>query len=50
MAYVPVLAGKRDDLLETAEARWAAVRAARPDLEPAVLLQTRLLTLQAPSR
>lgn len=45
MAYVPVLAGTREELLETAEARWAAVRAARPDLEPAVALQERLLAL-----
>ena len=47
MAYVPVLAGKREDLLETAEARWTGVRAARPDLAPAVALQRSLLTLVA---
>ena len=43
MAYVPVLAGKRDDLLETAGRRWAALVVARPDLGPAVALQRRFL-------
>lgn len=43
--YVPILGGKRADLLETAERRWAAIRAARPDLEPALDLQRQLLTL-----
>lgn len=45
MAYVPVLPGKREDLSETAERRWQAVRETRPDLAPALDLQRRLLTL-----
>jgi len=45
MSYVPVSPGNRADLLETAETRWAAISAARPDLEPAVALQRRLLAL-----
>src|SRR5689334_11135369 len=45
MAHVPVLPRSRADLLETAERRWAAVSAARPDLEPAVQLQRRLISL-----
>jgi FdhE protein len=47
MAYVSVLAGKRGDLEERAEARWETVRAARPDLAPALELQKRLLALVA---
>jgi FdhE protein len=45
MAYVPVPRASRADLLEIAEGRWAAVSAARPDLEPAVALQRRLVAL-----
>lgn len=45
MPYVPVLPETRNDLLETAERRWQAVSAARPDLEPAVELQRRLISL-----
>jgi FdhE protein len=47
MPYVPVLAGKRADLLQTAERRWRAIVGSRPDLTPAVELQRRLLTLVA---
>jgi FdhE protein len=45
MAYVPVPRRNRADLLETAERRWQAVSAARPDLDPAVQLQRRLISL-----
>jgi FdhE protein len=45
MGYVGVLAVKRADLLETAERRWLAISAARPDLAPAVALQRRLVQL-----
>lgn len=44
MAYLALSPVKRADLLETAERRWAAVAAARPDLQPAVALQRRLLS------
>jgi hypothetical protein len=47
MPYVPVLAGKRADLLQTAERRWGAILVSRPDLAPAVDLQRRLLALVA---
>jgi FdhE protein len=43
MAYVALSHGKHEDLLETAERRWSAISAARPDLERAVALQRRLL-------
>ena len=43
MAYVALSPIKRADLVQTAERRWAVVSAARPDLEPAVALQRRLL-------
>jgi FdhE protein len=43
MAYVALSPVKHAVLLETAERRWAAISAARPDLEPAVALQRRLL-------
>ena len=43
MAHMTVLPVKPRDLLETAERRWNAVAAARPDLDPAVRLQRRLL-------
>jgi len=45
MPYVPVLAPTGSDALGAAEDRWAAVTRARPDLEPAVALQRRLLTI-----
>jgi len=45
MAYLAVSAGNRGDLLEAAERRWTALRAARPDLAPALDLQRTLLTL-----
>src|SRR5437868_6574326 len=45
MAYVPVSGGKQADLLETAEHRWQAVLASRPNLAPAVVMQRSLLTL-----
>jgi len=45
MAYVAVSAGNRGDLLDAAERRWTAIRAARPDLAPALELQRTLLTL-----
>jgi len=45
MPYVPVLAPTGSDPLGAAEDRWAAVTRARPDLEPAVTLQRRLLTI-----
>jgi FdhE protein len=47
MPYVPVLAGKRADLLQTAERRWRTILDGRPELTPAVELQRRLLTLVA---
>jgi FdhE protein len=43
MAYVPLSPVNRAVLRETAERRWATIAAARPDLEPAVALQRRLL-------
>jgi FdhE protein len=43
MAHVAVAPLDPSDLLETAERRWTAIVAARPDLEPAVGLQRRLL-------
>ena len=49
MPYVPVSAGTRagapEPVLHTAERRWQAMLAARPELAPAVDLQRRLLTL-----
>ena len=45
MAYVAVLPGKQPELAETAERRWAALAAVRPDLAPAVTLQRQLLGL-----
>src|SRR5579871_3485089 len=45
MPYVAVFGQKGAVLTETAERRWAAVLAARPDLEPALQLQRRLLGL-----
>ena len=45
MPYVTIPAISRANLLVAAERRWTAVRLARPDLEPALALQQRLLTL-----
>jgi Protein involved in formate dehydrogenase formation len=45
MPYVTIPAISRSNLLVAAERRWTAVRLARPDLEPALALQHRLLTL-----
>src|SRR5262245_27388203 len=47
MGYATVLGGKPDDLLETAETRWRAIREQRPELGPALELQRKLLTLVA---
>jgi FdhE protein len=43
MTYVAISGQNRGTLLETAEQRWQAIRTARPDLEPALTLQQRLL-------
>ena len=43
MPYVPIPALSRAKLTELAETRWRRVREARPDLEPALALQKRLL-------
>lgn len=45
MPYIVVSPVARDPLLGLARDRWAALEAARPDLEPAVALQRRLITL-----
>jgi FdhE protein len=45
MSYVSIPAISRENLLNSAEARWRAIADARPDLEPALALQRRLLTL-----
>jgi FdhE protein len=45
MTYMAVSAQKPEDLLDMAERRWSALSATRPDLEPAVVLQRRLLGL-----
>jgi FdhE protein len=45
MPYVQVRAISRENLRDSAEQRWRVVRAARPDLEPALALQRRLLGL-----
>jgi hypothetical protein len=45
MPYVAVLGQKPTVLDDTADRRWDAVLAARPDLAPAISLQRRLLTL-----
>ncbi len=45
MPFVAVLGQKSPILSETAERRWAAILAARPDLGPAIELQRRLLAL-----
>jgi FdhE protein len=45
MPYVAISTGKAPVVLDTAERRWRAILATRPDLAPAVDLQRRLLTL-----
>ncbi len=45
MAYVTTPPASREERLASAEDRWEAILARRPDLEPAVALQRRLLTL-----
>jgi FdhE protein len=45
MSYVSIPAVSRGKLLNSAEARWRGIGEARPDLEPALALQRRLLTL-----
>ena len=45
MPYVAVLGQKPPVLTESADRRWSAIRSARPDLEPALELQRRLLLL-----
>jgi FdhE protein len=45
MPYVPISPINARDLADTAERRWAALLAARPDLEPALALQRRLISL-----
>jgi FdhE protein len=45
MAYVAISPVKTPDLRETAERRWTSIGAARPDLQPAVDLQRRLIDL-----
>jgi len=45
MPYVPISAVSRPQLVDSAERRWRAVGISRPDLEPALALQRRLLTL-----
>jgi FdhE protein len=47
MPYVPVPALSRQNVMDSAERRWRAIREARPDLEPALALQRGLLTLVA---
>ena len=47
MPYVPISAVSLDNLMKSAEQRWAAIQQARPDLDPAVALQRQLLTLVA---
>jgi FdhE protein len=45
MPYVPIPSISRENLMISAELRWRAVLSSRPDLEPALALQRRLLTL-----
>src|SRR3984893_9098009 len=45
MPYVPISRLDAGGLAVAAERRWAAIRAARPDLEPALALQRRLISL-----
>lgn len=45
MSHVPVSPPNAGGLTEMAERRWAAIQESRPDLEPALALQRRLLGL-----
>jgi FdhE protein len=45
MPYVPIASISGQNLADSAERRWKGLLEARPDLEPAVDLQRRLLTL-----
>ena len=45
MPYVAVSSLPREQLVPSARARWDALLQARPDLEPAIELQRRLVTL-----
>src|SRR4030095_16429493 len=45
MGYVRIEPISEENLLISAEARWRALAAARPDLQPALALQRALLTL-----
>lgn len=47
MPYVTISSISRENLMNSAEQRWQAVLDTRPDLEPALRLQRRLLTLVA---
>jgi FdhE protein len=47
MPYVTIPSISRENIKKSAERRWEAVRLSRPDLEPALELQRRLLTLVA---
>ena len=44
MPYVTIQACSREDLFDSARRRWQVIREARPDLEPALVLQRELLT------
>src|SRR3954467_11476984 len=43
MPYVTIQARSREKLLDSAQRRWDGIAAARPDLEPAVALQGKLI-------
>ena len=45
MPYVTISAFSRANLIDSAQQRWRVIRDARPDLEPALALQRRLLAL-----
>ena len=45
MPYITTPSASRDECLASARDRWESIVAARPDLEPAVALQRRLLAL-----
>jgi FdhE protein len=45
MPYVTISALSRANLIDSAQQRWRVIREARPDLEPALALQRRLLGL-----
>jgi FdhE protein len=45
MPYVTISALSRANLIDSAQQRWRVIREARPDLEPALALQQRLLGL-----